>query len=59
MIPELTYANFDIDDNAGDSLTGGYIIKIDKTTGGSPTQWTSAFQSKVKFLYHAPKYDEA
>ncbi|MBK6820341.1 MAG: CotH kinase family protein [Bacteroidetes bacterium] len=49
-------ANLDIDDNAGDSLTGGYIIKIDKTTGGSPNQWTSAFQSKVKFLYHAPKY---
>lgn len=49
-------ANLDIDDNAGDSLTGGYIIKVDKTTGGSPTQWTSQFQNKVKFLYHAPKY---
>jgi hypothetical protein len=49
-------ANLDADDNAGDSLTGGYIIKIDKTTGGSPNQWTSAFQNKVKFLYHAPKY---
>lgn len=49
-------ANLDPDDNAGDSLTGGYIIKIDKTTGGSPNQWTSAFQNKVKFLYHAPKY---
>ncbi len=49
-------ANLDADDNAGDSLTGGYIIKIDKTTGGSPNQWTSQFQNKVKFLYHAPQY---
>lgn len=51
-------ANLDPDDNAGDSLTGGYIIKVDKTTGSSATQWTSAFQSKVKFLYHDPQYDE-
>lgn len=51
-------ATLDQDDNAGDSLTGGYIIKIDKTTGGSPNQWTSAFQSKLKFLYHAPQYDD-
>ncbi len=51
-------ASLDPDDNAGDSLTGGYIIKIDKTTGGSPNQWTSAFQSKVKFLYHAPQYND-
>lgn len=51
-------ARLDPDDNAGDSLTGGYIIKIDKTTGSSTTQWTSAFQNKVKFLYHDPQYDE-
>lgn len=51
-------AKLDADDNAGDSLTGGYIIKIDKPTGGSPNQWISAYQNKVKFLYHAPKYSD-
>lgn len=46
----------DANDNAGDSLTGGYVIKVDKTTGGSPNTWTSAYQNKLKFLYHDPKY---
>ncbi len=51
-------ARLDIDDNSGDSLTGGYIIKIDKPTGSSSDTWTSAYQEKLKFLYHDPKYSE-
>ena len=31
----------DSDDIAGDSLTGGYIIKIDKTHRQQHTYWTS------------------
>lgn len=48
-------AKLDFDDNAGDSLTGGYIIKVDKVTGSSSTTWTSPYQPKVKFLYHDPE----
>jgi len=45
----------DSNDLAGDSLTGGYIIKIDKPTGSSNTTWTSPYQVKVKYLYHDPQ----
>ncbi len=48
-------AKLDLDDNAGDSLTGGYIIKVDKPTGSSSTAWTSPYQTKVQFLYHDPE----
>ena len=51
-------AKLDIDDNAGDSITGGYVIKIDKPTGSSNIPWQSTQQSKLRFLYHDPKYDE-
>ncbi len=51
-------AKLDTMDNAGDQLTGGYIIKIDKPTGSSSTPWTSAYQEKVQFRYHDPKYEE-
>lgn len=42
-------------DTAGDELTGGYIIKVDKTTGNSNTTWTSQYNNKVKYLYHDPE----
>ncbi|MCB9360323.1 MAG: CotH kinase family protein [Flavobacteriales bacterium] len=54
-------AKLDADDLAGDSLTGGYIIKIDKTTGGSSIGWTSPYAApidpskQINFLYHYPK----
>lgn len=43
----------DIDDVAGDSLTGGYIFKIDKESGESNGGWTSA--KKIKYQYDYPK----
>lgn len=36
-------ANLQVTDISGDQLTGGYIIKIDKTTGNGGGGWTSSF----------------
>lgn len=46
-------------DTAGDDLTGGYIIKIDKTTGSATSDgWNSGFPSPtgsaISFLYDYP-----
>ncbi len=52
------------DETSGDDLTGGYIIKIDKTTGSDGGGWTSAFQpgystsARVYYQYEEPKADE-
>jgi len=40
---------------SGDSLTGGYIIKVDKTTGSGTEVWYSSYDSDVFFQYHYPK----
>lgn len=37
-------AKLKADDLAGDSITGGYILKIDKTTGGVNEGWESPFK---------------
>lgn len=53
----------DGDDNQGDSLTGGYIFKVDKITGSGQYDWTShidTFQTQpkiTKFQYDYPKRD--
>ncbi len=54
----IDIAILDSNDTAGDSLTGGYVIKVDKLTGSSSTPWVSPYQPKVKFLYHDPQYAE-
>lgn len=58
----LDIAKLDVDDLAGDSLTGGYIVKIDKTTGGSGYDWFSPYapnyaagSQQIGFQYHYPK----
>ena len=38
-------AKLDYDDNDGDSLTGGYIIKVDKYTGNGGEDWLSDFST--------------
>ena len=50
-----------VEDNEGDELTGGYILKIDKSTGSGVGGWDSnyppqsgAWQSTY-FQYHYPK----
>jgi len=53
----------DGDDIAGDSLTGGYILKVDKITGSGQQDWYShvdTFQGQVKnipFQYDYPNRD--
>lgn len=52
---------------SGDSLTGGYIIKIDKTTGAPPAGYPLGFysnfnnnatQNRTYFQYHYPKPED-
>jgi hypothetical protein len=49
-------------ENAGDSLTGGYIIKIDKTTGNGGAGWTSPFPPAVstggQTIYYQYEYPD-
>ena len=51
-------------DISGDALTGGYIIKIDKTDGENNDGWYSTYlpypqaQYSVFYQYHYPKPDE-
>lgn len=48
-------------DNTGADLTGGYIIKIDKATGGGGEGWTSVYSNtvgKTTYLYDYPKPSE-
>jgi subtilisin-like proprotein convertase family protein len=48
-------------DISGDDVTGGYIFKIDKTTGNNNDGWVSGFPSEtgsnINFIYHYPKSD--
>ena len=41
----IDIANLKKTDVAGDDLTGGYIFKIDKTTGSTSRTWTSPYRS--------------
>ncbi len=49
-------------ENSGDTLTGGYIIKIDKTTGNGGAGWTSAFPPAVsssgQTIYYQYEYPD-
>lgn len=50
----LDIPTLDADDNAGDSLTGGYILKIDKVTGSGTYSWVSPLDPDVWFIRHDP-----
>lgn len=60
----VNISSMDSDDNTGDSLTGGYIFKIDKFTGSGGQGWqssVSSFQGQPKNTYYQyayPKGDE-
>ena len=45
-------------DTTGDDLTGGYIVKIDKTTGSGDETWTSVIDDEVFFQYHDPEDED-
>ena len=47
--------------NSVPEVTGGYITKADKTTGGDPVAWTMTGSSPwgwVDYIHHYPKPDE-
>jgi len=50
----VNISKLDLDDNAGDSLTGGYIIKVDKTTGNFGGSFPSAYYNNYNYQYHYP-----
>ena len=55
----IDIAKLDFDDLAGDSLTGGYIIKVDKYTGTGGADWVSNFPNiggdPLYIQYHYPE----
>jgi hypothetical protein len=48
-------------DNTLPNITGGYIVKADKTTGGDPIAWTmySWFGAPVDYILELPKPENA
>ncbi len=50
-------ANLHYNDTIGNELTGGYIIKVDKTTGSGNSSWTSPYDPKVIFQFQDPQDD--
>lgn len=47
-------------DISGDNLTGGYITKADKTTGGDPVAWTTiAYNGQdINYIHDLPKPED-
>lgn len=47
-------------DNSSPAVTGGYVTKCDKTTGGDPVAWTFSSYSggNVDFIHENPKPDD-
>jgi hypothetical protein len=60
----VNIANLKTTDISGKDLSGGYIFKIDKTTGSNNAGWTSPYHPKqlsdryINFLYHYPKVED-
>lgn len=60
-VNRVDIAEMDENDLAGDSLTGGYIIKIDKNEGSGNAGWASEYPpypgawDEVYYQYHYPK----
>ena len=46
-------------DNSGENLTGGYIIKIDKQTGGGGDGWNSNYYNVANRTYYQYDYPKA
>jgi hypothetical protein len=52
-------AKLTLTDNAGEDLTGGYIIKIDKTTGSSGAGWYSNYSNVAGNTYYQFDYPKS
>jgi hypothetical protein len=48
-----------VTDNSGENLTGGYIVKIDKTTGGGGEGWSSSYNNAVGRTFYQYDYPKA
>lgn len=48
-------SKLDLDDNAGDSLTGGYIFAVDRNINVQDSGWKSQKDTAVFFTYKYPK----
>lgn len=48
-----------VTDNSGENLTGGYIIKIDKTTGGGGDGWHSNYINNTNSSFYQYDYPKA
>ncbi len=53
----VNISTLDNNDNAGDSLTGGYIFAVDKNIWASDSGWVSKKDTGVFFTYKYPKGD--
>jgi len=53
----VNITKIDVTDNSYPEVTGGYITKCDKTTGGDPVAWQmlSWFGTGVDFIHELPK----
>lgn len=51
----VNIAKLDANDNAGDSLTGGYIFGVDKNIWANDSGWKSPYDTSVFFSYKYPK----
>lgn len=52
-------AKLDLDDNAGDSVSGGYILKIDYYDTGFPSDYSPYYSNGTAyFVFHDPKGSE-
>jgi hypothetical protein len=56
----VNIVKLDATDNALPELSGGYITKADKTTGGDPVAWTmSSYDgSSIDFIHDSPNPDD-
>lgn len=51
-------SNVENPNSVNDTLTGGYIVKVDKLTGDVPYSWPSNYDNEVVFQFHDPESDE-
>ena len=60
----VNISSIGVTDNAGDSLTGGYLLKIDKEDGSGNDGWRSPYPpyldayQKIYWQYHYPKPED-
>lgn len=57
-VGRVAISDLDPTDLAGDALTGGYILKVDKLTGDVGYNWVSPYSNEVTIQVHYPKVDQ-